>query len=29
MMHCGYEPAAVEDGMGSPRNALRSLRSIF
>jgi hypothetical protein len=29
MMHCGYEPTAVEDGMASPRNVLRSIRSIF
>ena len=29
LMHCGYEPTAVEDGMSSLRNALRSIRSVF
>jgi hopanoid biosynthesis associated radical SAM protein HpnH len=29
MMHCGYEPTAVEDGMASLGNAIRSIRSIF
>ncbi len=29
MMHCGYEPTAVEDSMSSLRNVFRSLRSIF
>jgi len=27
MMHCGYEPSAVNDSMASPRNMLRSLTS--
>jgi hopanoid biosynthesis associated radical SAM protein HpnH len=29
MMHCGYEPTAVEDGMASLGNVVRSIRSIF
>lgn len=29
LMHCGYEPTAVQDGMGSLRNAVRSIRSLF
>jgi hopanoid biosynthesis associated radical SAM protein HpnH len=29
MMHCGYEPTAVEDGMTSIGKAFRSIRSIF
>jgi hopanoid biosynthesis associated radical SAM protein HpnH len=29
MVHCGYEPTAVNDSMASPKNMLRSLRSAF
>ncbi len=29
LMHCGYEPTAVEDGMASVGNAVRSVRSLF
>jgi hypothetical protein len=27
MMHCGYEPTAVADGMATAGNVLRSIRS--
>ncbi|HTP25630.1 MAG TPA: adenosyl-hopene transferase HpnH [Anaeromyxobacteraceae bacterium] len=29
MMHCGYEPTAVEDSMASIGNVVRSIRSVF
>jgi hopanoid biosynthesis associated radical SAM protein HpnH len=29
LMHSGYEPSAVEDGMASVGNAVRSIRSLF
>jgi hopanoid biosynthesis associated radical SAM protein HpnH len=29
MMHCGYEPTAVEDSMASLGNVVRSVRSVF
>jgi hopanoid biosynthesis associated radical SAM protein HpnH len=29
MVHCGYEPTAVNDSMASPRNMLRSIKSAF
>jgi len=29
MMHCGYEPTAVEDSMASVGNVIRSIRSVF
>jgi hypothetical protein len=29
MMHCGYEPSAVEDSMASAGNVIRSIRSLF
>jgi len=29
MMHCGYEPTAVEDSMASLGNVVRSIRSVF
>jgi hopanoid biosynthesis associated radical SAM protein HpnH len=29
MMHCGYEPSAVEDSMASVGNVVRSLRAVF
>jgi hopanoid biosynthesis associated radical SAM protein HpnH len=29
MMHCGYEPSAVDDSMASIGNVVRSIRSVF
>jgi hopanoid biosynthesis associated radical SAM protein HpnH len=29
MMHCGYEPTAVEDSMATLGNVVRSIRSVF
>lgn len=29
MMHCGYEPTAVQDSMTSPRKMVRSMCSVF
>jgi hypothetical protein len=29
MVHCGYEPTAVNDSMASPKNMLTSMKSAF